>query len=189
MFSFGLLETLGLFGIAVTAIAWLVRELFKHSLNLDVERFKSQLEKESIEFRVRYERIHQERVTVIKEVYKLISRTYSSFRSLINPLQLAGEDPKEEKMKLAAKNANKLTDFYNENRIFFDEKLAEDVDKLLSKFRDVWNKYQYAQEIKGTNQSSEALREWRNAWDDIQTEVSDVKKELESKFRNVIGIE
>jgi hypothetical protein len=56
-----------------------------------LERFKSNLEKEAIEFKIKYERLHDERVEVIKKVYKKISQTYKSFHSLMCPLQLAGE--------------------------------------------------------------------------------------------------
>lgn len=184
-----LLQNIGIFGLLIGAIAWFVRELFKQILSRDSEKFKADLEKESIEFRIRYERLHGERVEVIKEVYKKVSHTYKSFHSLMNLLQLASEPTQEEKSKEAAKNANDLTDYYEENRIFFEEKLAEDIDSLLSGFHNAWNKFQYARNARKSGDYKEALKEWNTAWKQIQEEIPKVKKTLENKFRKILGIE
>lgn len=183
-----ILQNFGIIALVISATAWLVRELFKQILNRDIEKFKSDLEKESTEFKIRYEKLHGERVMVIKEVYKKIVKTYKSFHSLINPFQLAGEPSHEEKGKVAAENANDLTDFYEENRIFFDEKLAEHIDFLLKDFRDAWNKLEYSRESRKSGDYKISLDEWNSAWKQIKDKVPIVKKELENKFREILGI-
>jgi len=183
-----MLQNFGIIGLAIVAITWLAREIFNRMLSRDLEKFKADLEKQAVEFRIRYERLHSERVGVIKEVYKKIVSTYRSFHSLMNPLQLVGEPTQEEKGREAAKNANELINYYEENRIFFEEKLAEDVDSLLSGFRDAWNKFNYSIEARKVGEHKEALKEWNLAWNQIQKKVPDVKKQLENKFRNILGI-
>ena len=184
-----ILQNLGIFGLIVAGMAWLFRELFKQVLSRDLEKFKADLEKQAIEFRIRYERLHGERVEVIKEVYKKIARTYKSFHSLMNLLQLVGEPSQEEKGKEASKNANELVDYYEENRIFFEEKLAGDIDSLLAGFRDAWFKFESHRISKSVGDHKESLNQWNLAWNQIQKEVPKVKKQLENKFRNILSIE
>lgn len=179
---------IGQSGIIVTGSVFILRKFIELSFSKDLEKFKTDLEKTSIEFKIRYEKLHSERVEVIKEVYKKISRAYRSFFSLLKPLQEAGELNQTEKSNEAAKNANDLFDYYEDNRIFFEEKLAVEIDFLISAFHDAWNKFRYANEARECGSHKEAVNERIAAWDQIKKEVPKVKNRLENEFRMIIGI-
>lgn len=183
-----LLKNLGIFSILVAGVSWVIKKYFEKLFDKDLEKFKADLEKQSIEFRIRYEKLHSERIEVIKEVYKKIVKTYKSFSSLINPLQSVGEPTESEKGKDAAKNANDLSEYYEENRIFFEEKLAEEIDLLLSEFRKIWGEFQASRMSKEFKDHKTMLDQWSNAWKQIQEQIPSVKKQLENKFRNILGI-
>ena len=182
-----LIQNLGAFSIGGGLIVWLIKQLFKQSFAKDIERFKADLSKEAIQFRIRYEKLHSERAEVIKEVYKRISRTYRAFRSYMCPLQLVGEPPEEEKCKKAVEEINALIDYYEENRIFFEEEVAKEIDSLLQKFREAWNQFDYSKYKTGREHRD--VEEWNKAWKKISEETPKTKELIENRFRRIIGIE
>lgn len=173
--------------VIVLASVWLIRKITEQILARDLVQFKSDLEKEAIEFKIRYEEIQGERVRVIKEVYRKIVRSYKTFDSMI----LEGPQPKiKSKLKKAAKNAaNDLVNYYDENRIFFEEELAGDIDSLLSNFRSIWAKSETSRISGILRDSKAAIDHWKSAFNQIQEKTPDLKKQLENKFRKIIGIE
>jgi len=184
---FALFQNLGIFSIASGLIVWLIKQFFKQSFAKDLEKFKADLSKEAIQFRVRYEKLHSERAEVIKEVYKRISRTYRAFRSYMCPLQLAGEPSEEEKGKKAADEVNALIDYYEENKIFFEKEIAKEIDNLLQKFREAWNQFDYSKyKTEGKHRD---VKEWNKAWKNISEETPKIKELIENRFREIIGIE
>ena len=186
---FELLKTFGITGIIVAGSVWLIRKITEQFFVKDLERFKTDLQKEAVEFKIRYERLHGEKAEVIKEVYARIVQTYKSFHSLMNPWQGAEEPTQEEKGKEAAMNANKLIDYFEQNRIFFDEGLARNIDSLLAKFKDAWGKFNLSRISKSVDDNKEFLQQWSLAWEQIQEKIPSVKKKLENKFRNVFSIQ
>ncbi len=183
-----ILLNLGIVSIFVTGLVWLSREIFKQILNRDLEKFKLNLEKEAIEFKIRYERIHGERVEVIKEVYKKMSNTYDSFFSLMNFIQSSEEPPQEEKGKEAAEIANDLIKYYSQNKIFFSEELAKDIDNFLDELKKSWVEFLISVINKNIKEYKESLRYHSSAWKKIEKDIPEIKKQLERKFRDIIGI-
>lgn len=182
-----LFETLGIATIFSGALVLIVRKLIEQFFSKDLEKFKADLEKEIIKHKTKFETLHTERANVIKEVYKRIVKTQRAFESLIKPLQLAGEPSEEEKTKLLTEEFNALANYYTENRLFFNEELAQEVDKLLKKFLDIWHQWGYARNLRQMNEPN--VKEWGKAWDQVKDEIPPIKRTIENKFRDIIGID
>lgn len=181
-----LFQNLGIFSIASGLIVWLIKQLFKQSFNKDLEKFKADLSKEAIQFRIRYEKLHSERAEVVREVYKKISRTHRALKSYVNILQLSGETPEEEKRKKAMSEIADLIVYCDENRIFFEKKLSEEIDSLLQNFVKICNQFNCSKlEMDGNHRD---VKEWDKAWRQISEETPKVRKIIEDKFREIIGI-
>ena len=183
---FDLLQTLGIATIFSGALVLIVRKLIEQFFSKDLEKFKIELEKEAIKYKKQFDILHTERAVVIKEVYKLIVRTQRAFASLMCPLQLAGEPSQEEKTKILIDKYNELATFFLENRLFFDETLALEIDRLLSKFLDIWNRWNYAKEY--NSKKIPKIEEWGKIWDEVKDEIPKIEKSIEQKFREIIGI-
>ncbi len=168
-----------------TAAVFIIRHLVDRFFARDLEKFKSELEKDVLRDHIRYEKLHTERATVIKKVYRDIVNVYRDFSSLMNPLQMAGEPTKEEKTKKAAESANTFLNDFEENRIFFEEELAERLDTLQTSLRKIWLDFQYKDDLP---LGKERLAEWSKAWTAIQEEIPQLKKIIESDFRNILGL-
>ena len=183
-----LLTLLGTNAAIVGAVAWLGREVSKQFFSKDLEKFKLNLEKESLRYRIRYERLHTERAEVIKELYKRLSRAHDSMSTLTCPGQFAGEPSIEEKAKTAEGAVNGLISYYEENKIFLEENLSEEFDRLIGHFKSAWREFQTSQELRGSEEPGSAER-WYKAWEKVsKEEVPEVRKRIEDKFRGIIGI-
>lgn len=181
-----LLQNLGIFSIIITGASWVIKKYFEKIFDKDLEKFKADLEKQSTGFRIRYEKMHSERAEVVKVLYKKIVRTYRAFHSYMNVFQGASEPPQEEKGKEASKCANDFTDYYKENRIFIDENLAKEIDKLSDAFKKAWVEFEISRFNK-TNRPS-YVENWSNAWKIISEETPVVKNKIENEFRKILGI-
>ncbi len=182
-----LFQNLGMFFIGSGFITWLLKQILRQSFVKDLERFKSDLSKEAIKFRIRYEKLHSERAEVIKEVYKKISRTYRAFRSYISPFQFSGDLPEEDKRKQAVDEFNSLNNYYEENRIFFEENIAKEIDDLLENFVETLNQFDYSKDKTGGDYRD--VKEWNKAWKKLTEDTSKIKKLIENEFRKMIGVE
>lgn len=187
-----LLKDLGIFGIIVAGSSWLIKKHLEKLLDKDLEKFKANLEKNAIEFKIRYEKLHGERVEVIKEVYKKIVRVSISLYTLIiiGPPQPGGESGKEIKKKaeIVENNMDDLRKYYEENRIFFDEEMAKDVDSLLDIFLKAKANFIAAGVSRMLRDPKTEYSQWQDAWELIEKETPKIKEQLENKFRNIIGI-
>lgn len=183
-----LLTLLGTNAAIVGAVAWLGREVSKQFFSKDLEKFKLNLEKESLRYRIRYERLHTEKAEVIKELYKMLSRAHDSMSTLTCPGQFGGEPSIEEKAKTAEGAVNGLISYYEENKIFLEECLAKEFDKLVDLLKNAWWEFQTSQELRGSGEPGNAGK-WYKAWETVSKEgVPDVRKRIEDKFRSIIGI-
>ena len=132
-----------------------------------------------------FEKLYIKRAVVIEETYKKMIKTHRAIESLVCPLQLAGEPPKEEKMKSAAKIGNDFIEYFDINRIFFDENLELEIDQLNKKMQGAFTKFKYATMFEIGKQD---IKEWIEAWDEIKERAPKLKGEIEKNFRRIIGI-
>jgi len=181
-----LLKNILYFLIASGVLAWLIKAIFNQYFSKDLEKFKLNLEKEAFSYRVRFEKMHAERAEVTKNLYMKIVATERSFYDFMHIVQRGGDEDQKKKGPIAAKTANDMTKYYDENKIFFTEKEAEKIEKLMDKFKEIWNTFEGSQFKKAQNLSY--VDDWDKAWTQIKTEIPKIRKVIEKRFRNVIGI-
>ena len=184
-----LLKNLGIFGIIIVGCVFILRSAVRIIFMKDLEKFKADLSIEAIQFRIRYERLHSERAEVIKEVYKMISRTYRNLDSYIIKISASS---REEIGKKTADEANLLVNYYEENRIFFEEELIKDIDVLIENFRKIWSLLESARitaRIEGGGEFSINYGQLLEAKKELDEKIPKIKKLIENKFREIIGIE
>jgi len=184
-----IIENLGVFGLLAGGVAWLIRELFKGMLNRDLEKFKSALEKDAISHKIRYERLQSERVEVTKEVYKRLVRLHASIRSITNQVQWGPQPSDEEKYRIAAEASKDLISYFDENRIFFEERLAKDIDSFLIALSKTGMNYQFHLQAANQDNPELAREQWDKTREQIGVEVPRILKQLEDSFRGILGID
>jgi len=181
-------EMLAASSVVVAGAVWLIRKISERFFDRDLEKFKSSLEREAIQFRVRYEKLHTERAIVIKEIYKRIAKVHIILLSLTNPGKFTGEPPIAEQEKEAAEAINDLVEFYEENRVFLEESLGKEIDNLIRIIRDSWYTFQFSQQMRSTGETGAGDKRFES-WKLAKDEIPKVKRVIETKFRGILGIE
>ena len=177
-----ILQNIFYFLIGSGLFTWLIRSIFKLYFDKDIEKYKSKLAKELDVHKA----LHSERMHVIKCVYKDIEQTYKSLERLINPAHLVGEPTEIILHQEFADNYRNFSSFFSENRIFFNEELASEIDNLRKELYSIWTKWELAKTKRDLGESN--VKEWGQAWDDLQKKVPELKQKLEKMFRGLLGV-
>lgn len=195
---------LGFVGIVSLAIAWIIRSLFTHWLSSDMERHKaslatqhakeieqlrSDLRTQAFEHETRFAKAHDRRAKVIAELYRLLYHAKVDFKSLTAIIEFAGEDPKDVKRQRAIDSFNGFSTFFHENRLYLEEGICEDVEKIVDKLKDVYGLWQAEMR---SQQSTNAKRErdyWHEADQVMDHYVPPIFSKIESSFRHILGID
>lgn len=197
---------LGLSTIFAIAGVFVLRRVLELLINRDLEKFKSDLERESASHKIRYEHLHGERVEVIKNTYQKLSRTNKSVQSVMASFWLDPSDNAKlermmnsieedannklgiKKIMKVAENVFDLKDYFEDNRIFFDEDIAIEMDSIIEDLSELWDEHQLIEDIKYDNPKV-SLQVWRENWEYLEIKILKTKSRLEVKFRAIIGIE
>lgn len=182
-----LMKTLGSVTVISGFIVWLIQRVIALFFSHNLEKFKSDLQKEALTHQIRYETMHAERAQVTKNLYAKLTMTHRDLGSLMSMFQAAGDISQVEKTKKAAESANEFTDYFEQNKIFLDKKLASKIEVLSKTFRSAWIKYDTHKML--NNHSNESMKYWEDSWDIINKRVPEIKQEIEHDFRAIIGIE
>jgi len=83
------------FTIGSGLLIWLIKKIFTHYFDKDIEKYKHGLQQEQIKF----SKLYDERAKVISKLYELLDILYSNAHSLAKPLQMVGEASETEKSK------------------------------------------------------------------------------------------
>lgn len=178
---------LGSAAILTAGIAWVMRKLIDHFFDKKAEELKCALEKETLAFHIRYEKLHTERAEVIKNLYGQIADLRNNFYEFTNPVVGYKESTISEMNKAAFKAYKELDLFHKRNKIFLDRQLAEKIDDLLETFVDTGSKVQASQELKAEGKSGDA--EQIKAWDIFSKKIPPIMRDIENEFRKIIGVQ
>jgi hypothetical protein len=175
--------------VIVAGGSWIIRKLIDNFFSHKLEKFKAQLEKEHTRYQITYDKLHTERAVVIKETYQKLVDVYKAFHSYMNPMQLTGELTTEEKQKIAAEKANDFIIYFDRNRIFFEDAQSEKIDKLRDSLWDCWTSFGLSKDLREDRQRKDGIAMWQKVWDKLNTEIPQIKKEVEKEFQKIIGLE
>ena len=179
---------IGGFGVIIAGVAWVLRCVVDSFFNSKIEEFKHNLEKENIKFRITYEKLHTERAEVIKETYKKMVSAYDYTRAYVIIFEKPDDKSEDKKRKEADKAYKEFYKFYDENRIFFSESLASDIDKLQEKFWEILVEFEESKRFPNDGRGILGDKH-KEVWNKIETDIPPIRKEIEDKFRKTIGIE
>ena len=146
-----LLKYLGSGTVLIGMVAWLVRSLFIHILNRDVEihkillkaendrnleQLKTQLQLKAFEHEIKYSKLHNRRAEVIAELYTKIRSVQLTSFPLFDEY-ISGHNDVEftqnEKITIVKFRSvfRELNELYIRNRIFFKEQTCLKIDKMI----------------------------------------------------------
>ncbi|TYS57330.1 hypothetical protein FZC74_16700 [Sutcliffiella horikoshii] len=168
-------------------------ELFKVNIQNEAELFRAELQKEALEHKIKYNKLHNDRAETIKDLYSKIDRMERSMRDLFNLFEIARDNSKRDKMKVAVKNFNDTMDFYSINRIFFSEETCTIIESLRDEINLIYHEFTGYDIHLGLSEIPEVRKEqrqvWKDCWNSMKEKVPQIKRDLEKDFRRQLGVE
>jgi len=183
------------FGIGTGILGLIAKNLFSQFLSRDLEGYKAKLQAEhsreierlkadirttAFEHETRFARLHDKRVQVIAELYKLLAQTATAFETWIAPLSLAPK-PLAEMAKDAANAANAFFEFFDQNQIYLDEKLCSLILQMREVFNRAWANF-------GAGFEKPRPKEWMETWEAFQRDIPPLRIEIERRVRALLGV-
>ncbi|MCU4801708.1 hypothetical protein OB920_15115 [Halobacteria archaeon HArc-gm2] len=189
------LQNLGFFALGTAATGWIVRygiERFSEVAERGIEqffdkeiaRYESELKNEQVVF----SRLHEERATIIIELYERFILFEQDMRALTR--EWSGDPPTDELFQKATTSGNDFAKYYMENKIYFPPDTCDAVENLQDEMKDVFVDYRdgktYAHRAERPADVENWLANWREVTED---EVPELKRELENHFRELLGVD
>ncbi len=187
----------------IAAITFIVRNLAAQWMSRDIENYKAQHVHEledykkklgslQFEHQTRYSLMHERRAEVISELYKLIVAARASIGDMTSLLQESTLDDEKEKQrkfeqrKRAENDFNEVRKFFDSHRLYLSRQASERADTALTLMTDAIISYEIGNEPGSSRENRTALRE---AYDTMRKSLPPVLDELESEFKNILGVE
>jgi hypothetical protein len=123
---------------------WLSRDIeeykaqLRHQSDLEIERFKGELQRVAFEHQTRYSRLHEKRADALEELFKRMVKANDAFATRFRAVHFAGEPSIEEQTKLAGEAANAFLDWFAQNRLFIDNSIADKILLVNRQFQSAW---------------------------------------------------
>jgi len=176
-------------------LGYLGKKVIEAFLSGKIESYKNNLEKIAYEHSVKFQKLHSERAESIKVIYEKLTSLDETLHSTLRRFQAVGEPEIEEKIATLSKQYNDFREYYLPRKIFFEEDVCEIIEKIVDSARGVFHdittlpvdpqgvQYRHDREL---------LRERHEFWDKArnihENEIQELKQNLESEFRNMLGI-
>jgi hypothetical protein len=190
----------------VGVLAFVMRELFKSYLSMDIERYRSELQSDleshkaqlkaefdikHFEFQTRFSLFHQQRAEIIKELYRLLKESELSISWTANPNQ--DIDSLTRQKDLAIELLNNVRIYINKNRIFFSENICKELDDVCNAMENCLASFLHShQQIERGNLDFGAehpLKILSAAIKDLESKVKPLLEKLEKQFREILSAE
>lgn len=199
-----LLRDIGVFGLAMWTIQWLLTksanrkfEIFKSEINnkareyqgmIDskLELYKSELHLQNYKSTQVYER----QLNVIIDLHIKLNQLNMAMQAMTAFIKTVKEDYEKEdekRIQNAATAYNEFLIFYQENLIFIPENTVSQLDKIRDDYFESLSDYTLAKEIDGDKKFKfEKLKE---SYVRVQQEITPSVNQLVKDFRHLIGVE
>lgn len=173
-------------------------ENHKKELNAESKLFQNELDTRLNLFNIKYSKLHNDRGEIIKKLYAKLVKLNSSMEILVTPLKSIDDTKtfdEHEKVLItnAAESYSSFFEFYQINKIFFQEDIAKVIDEILDVFKKAYfnyNDYGFFLKVKHIDDSEiiKSRRKMRDAYSSVKNDIPKVKKKLEDEFRELLGV-
>lgn len=153
--------------------------------NLEIEKYKAEIQLESEKNKVQYSLLQTKRAEVVECLYEKLNKMDAAIKSYINIFQGAGDMPVEEKGKIAVKNGNEFIDYYFSHKIYFDKETCKLIEDINKRFRTAWIDFQYKDSVPKEKVGYDL---WLKAWKSVDEEIPILRERVEDSFRKLLGV-
>jgi len=205
-----ILENLGVFGLIVGAMAWLLKSLGQDAIARRFKAYEKELDIKSHEYQskldtnleshkaqlniehTQYLKLHEKRLEVMTDIYRKIAevdRTMLLLTARMKPLApgQSAEQQDFEHMKDADNSYQSFRIYYEDHKIYFNEKDCELLDKLKEKYWDsLWDGT--TRQRMGASDIKYNFETAKSASQTVREHIPPIKASLEKEFRMTLGV-
>lgn len=155
---------------------------YQSELNRQSEAYKAELEKSSYEHQTRYTKLHEERAEVVKILFqKLVDLEDCTRNDIAN-----GNFIKSDTVEKVKQSFNNYRNYFLLNEIFLEEHIIKLVNALDRVFMDAWFNINESRDPIYDQKEKFKLRQ--AARDKILVEIPKLKGELKIRLQDIIGL-
>jgi len=187
-----------IFPLLIAAIVkfWFDRKIEKVKSNHATDTFKFQTEINSLKDRenFKFNKLHDKRFEVLKNTYAYLNKSLDFLRPYvaINKIVPPGMSTQENEnlQDQSFRKAHKeFTNYFTENIIFFDKTIEDLLGSYLKMIAEIYGDYNNFKILTSLNigTDSEIRNKALNANKKITEQIEPIKKEIENKFREMLG--
>ena len=200
-----IIENLGIFTIGTVTITTVIgfiaksifnnylnkrTELYKSELLQENEKFKAELQKQNTEHQIKFSTLHTDRASIIKDLH-------NGFIALRKELIQFNNDKELQNLPSEANPVlmkfDEIKTIFSKNRFYFSTTLCDKIDEYLMRFvtsaaiSEFFSKNRNKYRISRKNDPTDKELEQKDFIDMLND--SEILKELENDFRNLIGVD
>jgi hypothetical protein len=171
---------------------WLQTRVIKYDyeLKFKIEEYKLEKEKIAEESKIRFSKLHSERAEIIKELYKKLVRMHDFLIVYFDEYNTNNTDSNKflTMESLMDEATTDFLNFSNDNRIYFDTKLASTIKQIEDIVVLKLDIRKYKVSVTENNKTKLSDSESRFINQLIHEEIPCLKELLEQEFRKILGV-
>jgi hypothetical protein len=156
-------------------------EQLRRTYGEEIERIRSQLQKNAFEHQTRFTWYHQRKAELIANVYSLLNDVSEHVTEMVSPVQYGGERQAAHAQK-TIDLYNKLASEYYGQKIFLEKDICEKIEAILKSIKKAISDFRLSQD------PAIRMRElWGEAYKTMDKAVPPLRAELEETFRVMLS--
>lgn len=194
-----IIEILGIPAVISTGIYFIFKSYIKNRFDKELKTFKSNLDKEIIEFEVKFKNVHLDRYNIIKEIYKNLLILESAIFDYLKTVRYEGETSDDEKFKKIYEVKVEYFNMFLLNEILFEQKTCEiltEINSIFTELIEIVNKKEFNRKHKvndyGTvdieNQIEEFTKEIKEIKEKLEKKLPELKEVFKNEIREIFGV-
>ncbi|PFB82926.1 hypothetical protein CN286_07970 [Bacillus anthracis] len=154
------------------------------------ESYKAELGKINNKYQTTFNKLHETRAEVIKDLYAKLVKLELSVKRLVTPEGSVSLKSDDERSMEVLKSFIELDDFFEVNKIYFKGEIRELFEDLEKKMRIIQitfdSYYVFAEYLKF--EDVEVMEERKQEMMDCIEKVPEIKEILEEQFQKILGV-
>ncbi|PEQ04961.1 hypothetical protein [Bacillus toyonensis] len=154
------------------------------------ESYKAELGKINNKYQTTFNKLHETRAEVIKDLYAKLVKLELSVKRLVTPEGGISFKSDEERSMEILKNFIELDDFFEVNKIYFKGEIRNLFEELEEKMRIIQvtfdSYYVFSEHLK--SEDVEVMEERKQEMMDCIEKVPEIKEILEEQFQKLLGV-
>ena len=148
----------------------------------EIERVRSELQKNAFEHQTRFSWYHQRKAELIASVYSLLHDVSEHVTAMVSPMQLGGDDQRAAHAQKTIDLYNKLASEYYGQKIFLEKDICDKVEAILTSVKKAITAFQMSQDPR-----TRMTELWGEANKTMAYAVPPLRAELEEIFRVMLS--